>query len=304
MFCSGAKTSYFCLNLDSIQISIKMKKLIALTLLTLVFISCNQKKTEQPQIEERIISLNGTITEILVELGKKDNIVGVDVTSTYPEDIKKTATDLNHTSKISIESLMSLKPTTIFAITKDINEDLKNQIANSGIKLELIDQKYTVQGTKDLVKQIATSLNITDYEHISANIQKDMENLHQFEVAPKVLFIYARGASMLMVAGDETPVNNIIQLAGGQNAITEFKGYKPLTPESLLNTNPDYILMFTSGIQSMGGVDGVLKIEGIDKTNAGKNKNIIAMDGQLLSGYGPRLGQATKELNTLFAKQQ
>ncbi|MTG97885.1 MULTISPECIES: hemin ABC transporter substrate-binding protein [Myroides] len=281
-----------------------MKKLIALTLLTLVFISCNQKKTEQPQIEERIISLNGTITEILVELGKKDNIVGVDVTSTYPEDIKKTATDLNHTSKISIESLMSLKPTTIFAITKDINEDLKNQIANSGIKLELIDQKYTVQGTKDLVKQIATSLNITDYEHISANIQKDMENLHQFEVAPKVLFIYARGASMLMVAGDETPVNNIIQLAGGQNAITEFKGYKPLTPESLLNTNPDYILMFTSGIQSMGGVDGVLKIEGIDKTNAGKNKNIIAMDGQLLSGYGPRLGQATKELNTLFAKQQ
>jgi iron complex transport system substrate-binding protein len=289
-----------------------MKKIAFIFLTALVITSCNQNKkdqttentveqTEQKQ-HERIVSLNGSISEILVDLGETENIVGVDVTSTFPENLKETAKDLGHTSKISIESLMSLQPTVIYFTEKELSDDLQAQLQKSGIRLEKLTQEFTVEGAKNMIKSVANSLHNNNYQPLIDKIDEDISNLHSLEKKPKVLFIYARGASMLLVAGDETPANSIINLAVGQNAVTEFKDFKPLTPESLLNSNPDYILMFTTGLQSMGGVDGVLKIEGIEKTNAGKNKRIIAMDGQLLTGFSPRLGLAVKELNHLLSK--
>ncbi|MDM1396976.1 ABC transporter substrate-binding protein [Myroides odoratimimus] len=285
-----------------------MKKLTALFLIVTAMMSCNSKKeqestpVETTQVKERIISLNGAITETLVALGEKENIIAVDVTSTYPEDIKTTAQDLGHTSKISIESIMALKPTVIYATEKDLNDDFKSQLEKTKIRLEVIKQEFTLEGTKTLIKTVAQSLNNENYQSLLDKIDQDLQDLPSFENKPKVLFIYARGAATLLVAGDKTPVNNIVDLAGGQNAVTEFEDFKPLTPESLLNSNPDYILMFTTGLQSMGGIDGVLKIDGINKTNAGKNKKVIAMDGLLLSGFGPRVGQAAKELNQLLSE--
>jgi len=61
--------------------------------------------------------------------------------------------------------------------------------------------------------------------------------------------------------------------------------------------NSDVILLFDSGLQSVGGVDGLLKVPGVSSTNAGKNKKIISMDGQFLSGFGLRLPQAIQQLN-------
>lgn len=285
-----------------------MKKLTALFLIVTAMMSCNSKKeqestpVETTQVKERIISLNGAITETLVALGEKENIIAVDVTSTYPENIKTTAQDLGHTSKISIESIMALKPTIIYATEKDLNDDFKSQLEKTKIRLEVIKQEFSLEGTKTLIKTVAKSLNNENYQPLLDKIDQDLQDLPSFENKPKVLFIYARGAATLLVAGDKTPVNNIVGLAGGQNAVTEFEDFKPLTPESLLNSDPDYILMFTTGLQSMGGIDGVLKIDGINKTNAGKNKKVIAMDGLLLSGFGPRVGQAAKELNQLLSE--
>ena len=61
--------------------------------------------------------------------------------------------------------------------------------------------------------------------------------------------------------------------------------------------NPDVILLFTSGLESMGGLTGLLKVPGVAQTNAGRNRHIVEMDGQLLTGFGPRLGVAALELN-------
>ena len=105
---------------------------------------------------------------------------------------------------------------------------------------------------------------------------------------------------MLMVSGTNTPEDKIIALAGGKNAVTGFEDFKPLTPEALIQGNPDVILMYDSGIGSVGGPAGVLKIPGVDKTNAGKNKKIITMDGGLVHSFGPRLGEAAAQLNALL----
>jgi len=259
--------------------------------------SVDEKVTnEEVATENQIVSLSGAITETVAALGKGNEIVGRDVSSTYPADL--TAKDLGHVGRsMTIEGIMSVNPTLIIGTKKEENPDLMGKIKESGIKLELIDQEYSVEGAKELIKEVAGIIGVADFQSLNDKIDADIAQIQSIEKKPKVLFIYARGAGNLMVAGTGTPMEALIKIAGGENAVTEFADFKELTPESLVQGNPDVILMFDSGIQSLGGINGILKVPGVEQTNAGKNKKVITMDGGLMSNFGPRIGEAALELN-------
>ncbi|KOS06950.1 ABC transporter substrate-binding protein [Flavobacterium akiainvivens] len=292
-----------------------MKKITSLlaAILVLATVSCKNEGAKPAEGEttakdtivkndvSRIVSLNGAVTEVIAALGHEKNIVGVDVTSTYPESVKTTAKDLGHVAHgVSIEGIMELKPTIIFGTEKDLTPDLTAKIKASGVKAVIFKQEFTKDGAKKLIADVAKELGHEDIKAVQDKIDTDLAGVTKPEKAPKVLFIYARGANMLMVSGSGTPIEAMIQLAGGENAITGFADYKPLTPEAVVTANPDYILLFDSGAQSVNGEAGVLKLPGVDKTNAGKNKKIITMDGGLLTNFGPRTGEAAKALNALL----
>ena len=281
-----------------------MKKIFTALALTIVLVGCNKKQEKNAEAEnttanevqtERIVSLNGAITETLAALDASENIVGRDVTSTFPADLK--ATDLGHVRSITTESILALQPTVVFGTSKDVNPNLNEQLQKANISLITIDQEFSVDGTKKLITEVAQKLHKENYQPLLDHISEQIATVKPFDKKPKILFIYARGAGTLMVAGKETPLHNMIELAGAENAAAALTDFKPLTPEALLTTNPDVILMFDSGLQSLGGIDGLLKIEGVAATNAGKNKKVVTMDGQLLSGFGPRLGEAVVELH-------
>lgn len=281
-----------------------MKKIFTALALTIVLVGCNKKQETSTETEntttnevqtERIVSLNGAITETLAALDASENIVGRDVTSTFPADLK--ATDLGHVRSITTESILALQPTVVFGTSKDVNPNLNEQLQKANISLITIDQEFSVDGTKKLITEVAQKLHKENYQPLLDHISEQIATVKPFDKKPKILFIYARGAGTLMVAGKETPLHNMIELAGAENAAAALTDFKPLTPEALLTTNPDVILMFDSGLQSLGGIDGLLKIEGVAATNAGKNKKVVTMDGQLLSGFGPRLGEAVVELH-------
>jgi iron complex transport system substrate-binding protein len=98
------------------------------------------------------------------------------------------------------------------------------------------------------------------------------------------------------VSGTGTSADAIIELAGGKNAVTGYENYKPLTAEGAVAAAPEFILVTSRGLEASGGVDGLLKQPGLALTPAGKEKRVIAMDDLLLLGFGPRVGQAAKEL--------
>jgi len=63
------------------------------------------------------------------------------------------------------------------------------------------------------------------------------------------------------------------------------------------------ILLFDSGLASLGGIDGLLAVPGVAQTTAGKNKAIISLDGGLISNFGPRTGEAALALNKALAEK-
>ncbi|MDJ1503706.1 heme/hemin ABC transporter substrate-binding protein [Xanthocytophaga agilis] len=254
--------------------------------------------------QQKIVSLNGAVTEILCELGLQNQIVGTDITSNYPAEMQKKP-KVGHNRTIGAEAVLALQPTLIVGIKDkdgkpiDIKPELVGQFQSAGIKTILFEYDYSIDGAKKLIQGVAEYFN--QKQKAVALIKKIDEPLAKVKKpakAPKVLFIYARGTGTMLVAGLRTAPKTMIELAGGQNATNDFENFKPLTAEALVAANPDAILLFDSGLESLGGIDGLLKVPGIAQTNAGKHKRIWQMDGQFLTGFSPRAGQAVLELNT------
>lgn len=290
-----------------------MNRVLTILILAIVLVACkngNKNNTattengENPadKTEQRIVSLNGAITAIVADLGHGHELVGRDVTSTYPTWVKDSVKDLGHVRSLSMEALMALRPTLILASKGDMNPDLKKKIEGSTITLKLFDREFSVEGTKSLIKEVADFIGASKgkVQPLLNRIDADLAKVKEFENKPKVLFIYARGAGTMMVAGEGTSMGSIIGIAGAENAAKALNNFKPLTTEALLNINPDVILLFNSGLGSLHGVGGLLKIPGVAETKAGKNKAIITMEGGLLSNFGPRVGEAAYRLNELL----
>jgi len=254
------------------------------------------------QAQRRIVSLNGTVTEVICALGFEKSLAGVDVTSTYPAAVQKLP-KVGHNRNISAEPVLALQPDLILATSNFLSPAVIEQFKATGVKTVVLEQEYSVAGTKQLIRAIAAALQATGKgEALCKQLDRQQQALQVAQQSKKVLFIYARGAGTLMVAGQDTPLDKIITLAGAKNAATGFKDFKPLTTEALVAANPDVILLFDSGLQSLGGINGLLQVPGIPQTTAGRQQHIIAMDGQLLSGFGPRVIEAVKILSEKIEK--
>lgn len=249
------------------------------------------------QAPPRIVSLDGTVSEILCDLGLQDRLVGIDVTSTYPESLQKLP-KVGHNRNISVEGVLAQKPTLVLTTEKaGTKADVLDQLRSAGVQVITFKQEFSVEGTRKLINDIAATCRVpSKAKAVVRRMENDLAKVQKATGRPKVLFIYARGAGTMFVAGHGTPVEKMIDLAGGQNATPQFDDFKPLTTEALVAANPDIILLFDSGLESLGGDPGLLNVPGVAQTSAGKNKRFVTMDGHLLTGFTPRLGKALSEL--------
>jgi iron complex transport system substrate-binding protein len=250
-----------------------------------------------PGTQLRIVSMNGAISEMLCDLGLEEQIVGVDVTSTYPQSLQSKP-HVGHNRNISAEGVLALSPTLVLGLKSQVTPTLQAQFQQAGVKVVLLDQVFSAAGVGNMLTQVAAAVQKSDEaDALRQAFDTKMQALKMPALQKKVLFIYARGAGTMLVSGTGTSVDAMIKLAGARNAVQGFSDFKPLSAESLVVAQPDVILMFPDGLQSMGGVEGLLKVPGVAQTPAGRARKIITMDGELLTGFGLRLPEAIGELH-------
>lgn len=249
---------------------------------------------------ERIVSVGGSATEIVYELGAGEKLVGTDTSSIYPEAATKLP-QVGYQRTLSAEGVLSLKPTLVIILPEAGPPAAIQQIESAGVKLLRVGNESSPEGAKAKIRQIAEALNRKEKgEEIVKKLENDLAEAEKQAATktpkPKVLFIYSRGSGATQVGGRGTPADAMIKMAGGANAMTEFSDYKPLTPEALVTAQPDVILLPARGLASLGGIEAVLNLPGVSETPAGKNKKIVSIDDMLLLGFTPRLGTGVKEL--------
>ncbi|HEY9047280.1 MAG TPA: ABC transporter substrate-binding protein [Ohtaekwangia sp.] len=272
---------------------------IAHYILLLAILCCSAVQAQQL----RIITAGSAITETVCVLGDCDKIIASDRTSLYPASIQQLPS-IGYRSGINAEGILSLKPTLIIAEKDYVEDAVLQQLSASGIKLVIIDRKYNFNDTKKYIAQIATALNReAEGKRLIAKVEGELAEanalLKKTTSSPKVLGVYNRGTSTISVAGKNT-FGDILSYVGATPAVTDIEGYKPLNTEALIAANPDYLVMVSTGFESLGGMEGALKIPGVAQTTAGKKKQIIAIESLKLTNFGPRFGEAVKELVLLL----
>src|SRR5688572_24771013 len=238
--------------------------------------------------QQRIITAGSVITETVCALGDCSKIIASDKTSLYPESIQQLPS-IGYRTGISAEGILSLKPTLIIVEKEYIEESVLQQLTSSGISLVVVDRKLNFSDTKKLITQIAVALNRQEegkklIAKNEAELAEAKKLLQKAVSKPTVLAVYNRGAATVSIAGKGT-FSEILQYTNAQNAFDNVEGYKPLNTEALIAANPDYLVMTSTGFESIGGMEGVLKIAGVAQTTAGKKKQIVVINSLKLTNF-------------------
>jgi iron complex transport system substrate-binding protein len=256
---------------------------------------------------DRIVSLTGDMTEIIFALGMGDRVVGVDSSATYPPEAVQELPNIGYQRRLSAEGVLSLNPTLIIGDESAGPPEALAQIRAAGVPVALAADPPTLAAPAAKISFVAQSLGITERgEALAAQVDAAIAHIQTppSETAPRVLFLYLRGTDVQQVAGANTPADAMITAAGGVNAaaLMGIDDFKPFSAEVVIAIQPDVLLVLEKGLESVGGIDGLLRIPGLADTPAGRNRRIIAFDDLYFLGMGPRTGQALADLHAALQR--
>ncbi|CZF81025.1 heme/hemin ABC transporter substrate-binding protein [Grimontia marina] len=239
----------------------------------------------------RIISAGSTVTELLFALGAEKEVVAVDLTSRHYLDGREIPV-LGYHRQLSAEGLLALSPTHLVGSPEMGPESTLNLLKSAKVDVQKLPTGTSIEDFNQRVDSVA-SITGTEVKgaEIKADVAKKIEMLNASapEKRPSVMFMMMSDGHPLTVAGDETTVNTVIELAGGMNpAAKETTSYKPLSTESIVEMQPEYILVSERTLSQVGGIEGMVKQQPLlSATPAFKNDNIIPISGYaILGGFG------------------
>jgi iron complex transport system substrate-binding protein len=268
----------------------------SLASLAAISLGCSRAATSSAA-GERIVSLGGSLTELVYALGLGDRLVGVDSSSVWPEPARALP-QVGYQRKISAEGVIALAPSLVLHSDAAGPASALVRVREAGIALAEFPDPRDVAGARARIEALAARLDRVERgREILATLDAELARLPEVsdEQRPRVLFLYARGADTLLVAGRSTAAAAMIELAGGRNAL-ELDDFRPLSAEAVLAAAPELLLVTSRGLDSVGGSAGLLALPGIAQTPAGRHARILALDDLALLGFGPRTGATLHEL--------
>ena len=248
----------------------------------------------------RIVSVGSSVTEIFYALGAERLLVGVDTTSLYPAAARRLP-QVGYMRALSAEGVLALKPSLVVATTAAGPATTLDQLRGAGVEMLMLPDRYDYDSVVEKIEAIGKATGrTTEAAALIAEGRRDMDalatRLAGVAERPRVLFLLAMGGGAPQAAGRKTAADGIIRLAGGVNAIDGYSGYRPLTPEAVIASRADVVVLPRQSVEALGGVAAVLDQPALRQTPAGRDGRVLQFDAILLLGFGPRTPQAAAEL--------
>lgn len=284
-----------------------MKYFYVLFCATLLF-SCdrfgNQDKKESEAA--RIVVISKQYNEIIWGLGAQQPVVAVDISSTYPEEVKKLPTVGYHRA-LSAEGILSMKPTLILHDNNIAPEHVVKQLEELGIPMKTFENKANdIEGTRNLIKEIGAYFHKEQKaqalcDSLDADMASALESAKQYADTPRVMVIHFGQATnaYLLVTG-KSIAGKMVEWAGGRMAINDDKGMKKLSAEIVAASDPDVILVTDEGMSRLGSVEKVKELPGVAGTKAAKDNRIFTVDRHDIIYLGPGSGKSVLKIEQLI----
>lgn len=242
----------------------------------------------------RIVPLQGNLTEIVFDLGLGANVVGRDISATFEE-----ASDLPVVTRahdVSAESVLSLRPTLVLIDGDTGPPEAIEHIRNVGVPVVEFERPTRIEDIVPRIHEVATALGVAGAgEDLAARTEVALGRAAAAVPegdAPRIAFLYLRGsAGVYLLGGPDSGADSMIRAVGGIDAGTEMgldEPFTPITSEALVEAAPEVLLLTTTGLESVGGIDGLSDIAGIAQTPAGRDQRVVTLEDGLLFSFGAR----------------
>lgn len=248
---------------------------------------------------EKVLSLMPSNTEILYALGLGSKIIGVSEYCNYPEDTankKKIPTGQN----LNIESIIALKPDTIFFGNMAALDDQIKQLEDAGIKV-VVTEANSLSETYKVIEMIGAVMGKDQAAaELIDGMKKGFEDIKKSVEGKEPVSVYVEVSPLqygLWSCGKNTFIQELIDIIGAKNIFDDMEGWAAVSEELVLERNPAVIL--TTSSQLTGIEDPIGEISSRanwNKIDAVKNKKVLMLDGDMITRPGPRLLDAAMEL--------
>lgn len=241
------------------------------------------------KMPERIISLVPSQTELLYDLGLREEVVGITKFCIHPEEWFRSKTRVGGTKKVDFEKIKSLQPDLIIA-NKEENEE-------SQVK-ELMRLYPTwisdIKTLEDALTMILSIGKLTGKEMQATELSQTISGkFKELIPSPGLSVAYIIWQNPLMTAGGDTFINDMLQRCGLRNVFNDKLRYPQLSNEELIAANPNLVLLSSEPYP--------FKEKHIKEFKALCPKAmVLTVDGELFSWYGSRLIKAPEYFNSLL----
>lgn len=249
---------------------------------------------------DRVLSLGGSVTEIIYALGEDGRLIARDSTSSFPPQAEDLP-DVGYLRALSPEGVLSVEPDLVIAEEGAGPPEAVAVLEASGIPLVTVPDGYDRDAVRSKIEAVADALGVPEKGHLLAQ-EIDTALIEAVEAATgdtnkRVMFVLSMQGGRILASGTGTAADGIIKLAGGTNAVSDFEGYKPLTDEAAITARPDVILMMDRGGDHSADNSDLFVHPGLAVTPAAKSNAVVRIDGLLLLGFGPRTPEAVQRLS-------
>jgi len=264
--------------------------------------SVSLTKTSTFSVSRVVVLANG-VAEIFNALNATSILVGRDISSS--EDALKDIPIVTSGHQVISEKVIALRPDLVIIDASTGPKAALDQIRSAGIAIIQTPESWTLSDIAKKVKAVGVAIGApVQAEELNAQLKK-VEQSQKVANSPRVAFLYLRGTSAIyLIGGPGSGADSLIESIGGVDvgALSLKHPFNTLTPEALAAANPDVILVMTKGLESVGGVAGLLKLPGVAQTIAGKNARVIDVDDSLLLSFGPRTPSLLNALSVAVTK--
>jgi len=231
-----------------------MKRWLALSLIVLCWVGVgfavfgrpdvqNQAQKPVPHHVERIVSLAPNLTEILFALGLDEQVVGVTLHCNYPSAAAEKS-KVGTFWQPNIEAVIAAKPDLVIALEFTQQRDIVERLTRIGYDCLTVNVDKVGELFEAIEKIGFATGKATQAAKLASNLRTKLNRLSALMATKerlRVLWVIDR--EPLRVAGRDTFVNELIELAGGQNAIgpTVHK-YPPIGSEQVIACGADVII--------------------------------------------------------------
>lgn len=251
----------------------------------------------------RVIVLANGVAEIIQSLNGQSIIVGRDISST--EDSLADIPIVTSGHQVLPEKVISLNPDLVLI---DASTGPKAAIATikaAGIRVVETPESWSLGDLSKKVRAVGAAIGAPDRAELLVEQIELAIKTSKVKGSPRVAFLYLRGtSSVYLIGGSGSGADSLLQAIGAVDVGAQSldRPFNTLTAESLASLNPDVILVMSKGLESVGGVQGLLKLPGVAQTKAGKNAAVIDVDDSLLLSFGPRTPSLIEALATALRK--